>query len=325
MANSKTKLIIITSNLHNLDATLEAFVGLQCFHPVKADEFVDLVHGLTGLSEGNPCPELLNKIKDIEKENGITIPSIPAIATTNHIDHIQNRVSLIQNTLKSYAKQKDETAQLLQKYENSLIQMVNLESLEVSLDNIFACEYVYARVGRLPTESVEKLGFYQSKPFIFKSFSTDKNYSWCIYFTSQEYEREIDNIFSSLFFERIFIPDFIHGTPKDANESLTREIDATKIKLKSIRENREAFLQEVIGELHVIKSELLLLDRINEAKRYVVVMRHKFSITGFVKEKDVSSVQDIYKEIKQVEVSVLPSDYDRRLKHPSKLKDQAAF
>ncbi len=325
MAYSKTKLIIITSNMLNLDATLETFVGLHCFHPVKADEFVDLVHGLTGFFEGNPCPELLNKIKDIEKENGINIPGVPAQTVHKTFVQMQRRVANIHKTLKSFAKHTNESVQLLQKYDDALIQMKNLESLEVSLDDMFACDYVYARVGRLPTESVEKLEFYQSKPFIFKSFSTDKNYSWCIYFTSQEYEREVDNIFSSLFFERIFIPDFIHGTPKDANESLTKEIDATKTELKSIQENKTAFLQSILEELDIIKGELLLLDRINEAKKYVVGMGDKFSITGFVKEKDVSSVKELFQTMKQVGISILPADYDRRLKLPSKIRDQTAF
>lgn len=325
MAHSKTKLIIITSNLQNLDATLEAFVKLHCFHPVKSDEFVDLVHGLAGMYEGNPCPDLLNILRGIEKENEIKLPNAFAQTVHNRFDYMQKRVSSIQKTLKSFAEDIKESILLLHKYNDALIQMKNLESLEISLDDMFACDYVYARVGRLPTESVEKLEFYQSKPFIFKSFSTDKNYSWCIYFTSQEYEREVDNIFSSLFFERILIPDFIHGTPKSANESLTKEIEAMNSEIKTVQENKTEFLKSVLEELHIFKSELLLLDRINEAKKFVVGMGKKISITGFVKEKDVSVIENRFESMRQVSLSILPPNYDKRLKPPLKLKDQTAF
>lgn len=45
-----------------------------------------------------------------------------------------------------------------------------------------------------------------------------------MYYTTDEYKREVDNIFSSLFFERIHIPDFVHGKPKEAIAALEEEI-----------------------------------------------------------------------------------------------------
>lgn len=40
--------------------------------------------------------------------------------------------------------------------------------------------------------------------------------------TTQKYEGDVDNMFSSLYFERIRIPEFVHGTPEKAAGNAAR-------------------------------------------------------------------------------------------------------
>ena len=44
-----------------------------------------------------------------------------------------------------------------------------------------------------------------------------------MYMTTESKAPEIDNIFSSLYFERIHIPEFVHGTPESALQVLKEE------------------------------------------------------------------------------------------------------
>jgi len=325
MGYAKTRLVIITSTLPNLDETLEIFADLNCFHPVKFEAFVDLVHGLKSLSEDNPCPSILSELEDIEKENGLEIEAVATKTASHQAAELEKDISAIHQKLKEFAKAKGEKLDQKHKYEEARVQMQNLEGLEVAIDDIFACEYVYARVGRLPMESLDKLDFYQSRPFLFNSFSVDRNYSWCMYFTSQEFEREVDNIFSSLFFERIRVPDFIHGTPKEALVTLSKEIADLDAELDRIAKERQAFIEENLDSLKHAKGELTLLKRIYDAKEYVVGMGDKFAITGFIRAKHVKIVHNHFREHQEIEVSILPADSDKRLTPPIKLKDDQAF
>jgi len=80
-------------------------------------------------------------------------------------------------------------------------------------------------------------------------------------------------------------------------------------------------LQESKHELVAIKNELLFLAKINEAKKYVVNLGEKFSITGFAEATDVERIKERFANIKDVEVTVRPAGADKRLVPPTKLKN----
>ncbi|MDD3122865.1 MAG: V-type ATPase 116kDa subunit family protein [Candidatus Izemoplasmatales bacterium] len=322
MAIAKTELVNISSDLHNLDSVLERFVDLKCFHPVLSSQIVDCVHGLTSFTSDNPCNVILNELIEIEKEFEFAIPLVEVTTIDYSLDKMNDYVSTTHQKLKSLVNQKKDTLELIRKYEDALIQVKNIESLDISLDDVFSCDYVYARVGRLPTDSVEKLRFYRSRPFIFKSFSVDKDYSWCMYFTTNEYEREVDNIFSSLFFERIHIPDFVHGTPVDAKLTLAKEIEVASSQLDKIQVSINDALEDSDHDLSVIMAELLFLNKIYEAKKYVVGLGDKFTINGFIEPKDEMVIKDKFKDLEDIEIQIRPADSDKRLKTPTKLKNR---
>lgn len=321
MAIAKTKLVNITADLQDLDKVLERFVGLRCIHPVLATEFVEKVHGLTAFSADNPCSVILKELTDMEKEFEYTIE----VATIDYIgsstEEMKSYVANTHQKIKAIADQKKNTHDLIQKYQNALIQIKNIGSLDISLDDVFSCDYVYSRVGRLPNDSVEKLKYYRSRPFIFKSFSEDKNYSWCMYFTSNEYEREVDNIFSSLFFERIHIPDFVHGTPEAAEVTLQNEITFLEDSLKQIDADMKKILSECDHDLGVVKAQLLFQNRTYEAKKYVVGLGDKFTITGFIEPIDEPTLRKQFEGINDLEIRIRPALSDMRLKAPTKLKN----
>ncbi|MGD9910575.1 MAG: V-type ATP synthase subunit I [Candidatus Izemoplasmatales bacterium] len=321
MAIAKTRLVNITSNIDYLDRVLARFVELHDIHPVPATQFVDKVHGLTSFSSDNPCNLILKEILEIEAEFNIDIEVQEMCQIDDSLDKMKEYVESTHHKLTALLDQKKVTLDLVRKYQDALIQVKNINSLDISLDDVFSCDYVVSRVGRLPMDSVEKLRFYRNRPFIFKSFSVDKNYSWCMYFTSNDYEREVDNIFSSLFFERIHIPDFVHGTPEDAEVKLIQEIELTTSHLEKVKQSLFEVLKEAHHDISHIKSELLMLNKIYDAKKYVVGLGDKFTITGFIEQKDEKIIIEKYKDLKEVEVLFRPALSDKRLLPPTKLKN----
>lgn len=319
MAVAKLKLFRINANVTNLDQVLERFVSLECVHPVEANKFVDQVHGLTSIISQNPCSLIYKELIDIEKENQIEIPEVVIYKMDYSLDNMRDYVSNVHEKLKKLVQDKKETISLITKYKNALIQVKNIENLDISLDDLFSCEYCNARVGRIPMDSIMKLQYYENKPFIFKSFHEEKNYCWCMYLSTNKYEREIDNIFSSLFFERIHIPDFVHGTPESAQVSLAMEIKVAEDSLDSINKAIKKIIDTNINVLSNIKGELIFLNKIYDAKKYVVGLGDKFSITGFVETKNVSKVEKKFADIEEIETEIMPPDSDKRLKPPTKL------
>lgn len=322
MSIANIRLVNIMGHRDDLDPALERFVKLNCFHPAEASKIVDRVHGLTAYNAESPCNRILKELDEIEDEFDFCIHPAQVDTVDYTLEKIQDYVSRTHKKLRGLLDQKKNTRELIKKYKDALVQVKNIEALDVSLDDIFSCDYVYARVGRLPIDSIDKLKFYRSRPFIFKSFSTDEHYSWCMYFTTNQYEREVDNIFSSLFFERIHIPDFVHGTPEKAEDTLEKEIDVAEDQLKQLQEEIQDVLVESEHDMGLIKGELLFLDKINKAKRYVVGLGDKFQITGFIDIKDEDRLMDKFSDVEdKVDIEIHPADSDKRLKPPTKLKN----
>jgi V/A-type H+-transporting ATPase subunit I len=193
--------------------------------------------------------------------------------------------------------------------------------LDVPLDDLFACKYITIRFGRLPNDSVEKLSYFQNKPYVFKAFNFDESYTWCMYFTTDEYKREVDNIFSSLFFERIFIPDFVHGTPKEAVSALEKEIELAQKHIDHYKSDIYEITCGCTNRLACIKAELLFVNRIFEAKKYVVGLGDKFSISGFMPVEDVHRFEKAFEGVSDVEIEINEPDTDKRITTPTKLKN----
>ena len=91
-----------------------------------------------------------------------------------------------------------------------------------------AAKYLQIEFGKLPVNNISKLDYYESLPFIFKEFEHDSHYTWCMYITTPSDAPEVDNIFSSLYFERIRIPYFVHGSPELAINEIKEEANVAK-------------------------------------------------------------------------------------------------
>ena len=321
MSIAKTKLITISSGLDKLDQTLMRFIDLEDFHPVFSSKIVETVHGLTSFSPDNACTGIISELAQLEREFNLDLPNLEVRSTDYDFEKFHQTITESHNLLKEYLEKIKEDQALIAKYQEALTQVKNIESLDVSLDDIFSCRYVYARAGRLPIDSVEKLKYYRNRPFVFKSFSNDQSFSWCMYFTTPEYEREIDNIFSSLFFERIRIPDFVHGTPEKAEETLQTEINRLNGDIETKNQELQATTDDYSRRLSTLKGQLLFLNRIFEAKRYVVGLGDRFTISGFTEVANVDKVKNQFAGIDDLEIEVRPPGSDKRIMPPTKLKN----
>lgn len=321
MAIAKMKLIDITADIDQLDVVLARFIDVKNFHPIQAHEIVERVHGLTALSDENPCSTLLQEIKDIETKYGLSFPVIDQAEQVYSFNQMYDYLEAVKHKLAEEEGRIKELETHISEYKDALIQVRNINSLDFPFEDLFASEFFSIRFGRLPNDSVEKLKFFRSKPFVFKSFTQDQNNSWCMYFTTDEFKHEVDNVFSSLFFERIFIPDFVHGKPKEAMKALETEIEQAEKMVKQYRADMLDYVNECSNKISCLKGELAFLNRIFEAKKYVVGLGDKMKISGFAEKKTIHEIRKLFTDINDVEIEVNDAESDKRVTPPTKLKN----
>lgn len=321
MAIAKMKLVNITGDNEYLNDVLLKFVDLDYFHPEPASKFVDSVHGLTTLNEENPIIEVLNHFKEVIQDMDLDVPDREMRSRDYDLAHINAYVDEVHKRYSEGAIVKKDLETVIQENKDALMTVRHIESIDLNLDDLFECEYIKIRFGRLPLDSVEKLQYYRNRPFVFKTFHTDDTYSWCVYLTTAKYEGDVDNIFSSLYFERIRIPEFVHGTPERAKETLQEEIDNDYKQLQHVNEVLSKLKDGCMEHFAEIKGELEFLNHTYEARKYVVGLGERFSITGFIVEDDVDRLKETFSQLKEVEIEVRPAHSDKRLAPPTKLKN----
>lgn len=321
MAIAKMNLVNITSDQTRLNEVLLRFVELDCFHPEPAAKIAESVHGVTTLQEEDPYAELLTQLKDLEVNLGLSLTSEFVKDQTCDLGEIKAYMNELQSNWEQILSVKSELDGVIQANQDALTQVENIEGIDISLDDIFSCRYVNVRFGRLPLNSVDKLQYYSDRPFVYRSLKEDSSYSWCMVLSTPKYEREVDNILSSLYFERIRIPDFVHDTPEKAKENLKAEIENDYRQLAEVEAEKEAFITGCTERLQQIKGKLLFLENTFEARKFVVGLGERFTITGFAASEDITKIQAVFADLSDVEIAARPAHSDNRFNPPTKLKN----
>ena len=103
----------------------------------------------------------------------------------------------------------------------------------------------------MPAENIDKLQYYGDQEFLLKIFHKDVKETYCCYITTLKHAPKIDNIFSSLYFKQIQIPNFVHGTASEALSMLKEK------KQTHLLTEVEIPLSKVLGKVKVYHLECL--------------------------------------------------------------------
>ncbi|HAH94378.1 MAG TPA: V-type ATP synthase subunit I, partial [Dielma fastidiosa] len=321
MAITKMRLMNIITDKQHLEEMLLRFSTLDNFHPELANKIVDRVSGLAVLNDANPYADLLSKVSELCAEMDLTFVKKPIDSYFINLDETNKMINEIKAKFDQIHEIKKELQTVIEENKMAVIQVKNVSAMNINFDDLFSCRYLKIRVGRMPKQSVDKLQYYNNRPYIFKEFNKDEHFCWCMYITTMRYEGEVDNIFSSLHFERVRIPDFVHGTPEGAIKELEEDMKQDQEHLDHVIETEKKFVEESAERLSELYTKLQCLNQTYEVQKYVVLLGERASISGFVSEEDVERVKQQFADIANVEVEVRPAHSDSRLMPPTKLKN----
>lgn len=287
----------------------------------KVSQAVEEATGYLPMEGDNPYKGLLTKIFEIATTTGIDLKEPKVTDVSMAPDSMDAFLEKFDEDLKTLVEYKQELRDFIQHNESALSLLEKFDSLKVSVDDIFACQYVKVRFGKLPIDSYDKLRYYSDRLFLFLSLSKDKKFHWGVYFTTEESAAEVDDIFSSLYFERIWIPKTIHGTPEMARQNLEASLKQTYEDVETVDKqitdlvtrNREAFLS--------VYAKIYGLNETFEMRKYVGVHQDMFHITGFIPTKTQKKFAALFDGIDEVHIDFKPHDSDKRLETPTKLKN----
>ena len=321
MAIEKMALINLIGNMEDLDQTLLICLQSGFFHPEVAIHTADSSHGFHVLEGENPYAPLMTQVKRLASDLDIRLHEVPFPKGGQTAEVIQSRLNSLQEQSTVLAEQKRAVQENILQHEQVLIQLTHLAGLNISFDDIFSCQYVKSRFGRLPRDSYEKLSYYDDRKFFFFPFDSDKEYYWGVYFAPATKAASIDDIFTSLYFERIRIPDYAHGTPEQASANLTAVIESERQKLSEIEKQIAALRQTEETNLLQTYCAVCFWHKAFEMRKYVAVLGSRFYIVGFIPKAKNEEFKKQFESFENVSYVSKPYDADPSLSPPVKLKN----
>ncbi len=197
-----------------------------------------------------------------------------------------------------------------------------LSGLDTTLGEMFSCEYVKVRLGRIPTTNIRKLDYYSERPYFFFPMKEERDYTWCIYIVPKSQSKEADYLFNSLGFTRVYLPDYISGSSSEASERLLEEIRMETEKIDVINKKISAIAEREKEKFSQVYAKLVAFDNSYELRSNVLIMDTRFHFSGYIPARKEKRFEAIIEEIGDVEATPVPSD-DKNA--PVKLKNNRLF
>lgn len=324
MAVAKMKYLNVSGPEKVLSQTLNAIARCGLFAP----EGNEAIHSPVRFGQ-NQYEPLLTKAKGLLKDLGYSSLAKEYTGDINAYNKEQ-----VSEYLEKFAGEVARRNKRKTEVENELDLQVRTEGLlshmtdlDINIEELFTVQTMKVRVGRLPKTSYVRLAYYAEQGYNFTSYFNfivydfDGEYYWGLYFATRDKADEIDDIFKSLYFERIWVPEFVQGTPGEALQGIRKKIAELQGEMNEILSPTGIAAEEDLLTIQDMTNWLSMMCQLREMERYALVFGRTFYINGFVSVKSYQKFVEQMHTVPHVTVKDAEKDQQVPAKPPVKLKN----
>ena len=315
MSVRKVKVINIIGLLSELDKVIKFCGDSESFHPDDAMSFYSNTQDFIPMSDKNPYSAPLQSLRSAadmaEWKLEFRQPKNFSVSDKGVLKYVAS----ITDRLEALVNQKLIIRQEIDSCRRKIEQVGHFKGGNLDFSEIMKCKYITPCFGRIPRESYEKIEKFAENPFVmFFRCTEDDTHFWGVYFSPNEpsEKQTVDRIFSSLYFEKLDVPD-IAGKPED----YIRELESTLSELVEKQTANQKELDDLFKaegkKCTTYYSRLQELDSYHAIKRYVYKYHGSFILVGWIPENMEEYFTSQLDEIKSIEYSL--SDGKEELKH----------
>ncbi|MDL2233354.1 hypothetical protein LJC63_07215 [Ruminococcaceae bacterium OttesenSCG-928-L11] len=316
----------INGNSANLDDVLLIAMKSGKFQPEYAAKLSEYSVGSSALLR-NPYGALMVKINDMAAQLKIPLEYRDAkgLGDTSDreafIEECHEYLNKLRKEYPGYFEKQKKVMDEIASYTSALDMLGHVNVDDVNFDNIWNNEFLKIRFGRLPTANAAKLEVYEDKPYEWYKLDSNPSFIWCLYFTADEYKDDIDQMFFSLGFERLRVPDFVHGTASQAMASIRDSLQEERKLLWQAGEEIDDFVKREQETFLRVYTIVKYFHDAYDLRRYVVSIRDHFHLVGFVLERDAGEFIKLFANIQGLDIQVIPAGGQDRIPVPVKLRN----
>lgn len=310
-----------------LDDVLERCILSGSFHPENAAKLSEYSVGSPSLLR-NPYAGLLVKIREIASSLQIPLGyrdfstlEFGRESRGAFVEQAHEYLNLLRQEYPKYFARKNKLNDEIISYSTALDMLSKVQTPEINFDRLFSGSFLKVRFGKAPTAGLDKLDVYEDKPYALYRLSSELGFTWCIYITAKQFASEIDELLQNVGFERLRIPDYVHGTAGDAISFVRDGLEQEREKSREAGDEIDEFVGRERDRFLMLYSRAKFLHDAYDLRKYAVLLRGVFHVVGFVparKEKEFLALMD---GVQQIKVTHCPAGGDDRLETPVQLKN----
>lgn len=237
----KMKLLHITGPKDDIDRVMQVYLEKYEIH------FENAMSSLSSISNVRPFLET-NVYQDVyangekllkyldQKDTGQLVQMAPEEAKKIVQDAYEQTGQLVE--------QKRELLKRNQELQEFMGGLSSFRRLDFEFKKLLDFRFIKFRMGRIPIEYYHKLENYiREVPYtVFYECDSDENYVWGVYFVPYMHAVEMDAMYLSFHFERLYMPNSVEGTPQEAYEAAQKEIAENEEKIRGLSEKMHDIL-----------------------------------------------------------------------------------
>ncbi len=173
-------------------------------------------------------------------------------------------------------------------------------NINYDLSSILKFRFIHYRFGRIEKEYFEKFKnyIYDNLDTVFIKCEEDDEYIWGIYFMPHHEAHKVNAVYSSMHFERIFIPDEYNGTATEAFTELQKQYDSIQSQLEENKNASLKYLKDNSRDIVSAKEAISHLSRNFDVRKAAACTHGEkdnfYILCGWMTKKDsVSFLEDI--------------------------------
>jgi len=196
LAVCNIKVVSIIGTIPSLDGVSKICGNCGFFVPGNIQDFNLNSEGLKAYNENNPYSELIKKLEEIASIFGRSLSFVNIDRFNAGKKEVGDFIEKLDIKIKDLESKKKSAIKNIENLEKSLNLINKFCGKNLNLEEIFKCEYVTVRFGRLSKDAYNKLKNLKNDSYImFFPCKEEGNYYWGVYFAPTENLKEIDSFF----------------------------------------------------------------------------------------------------------------------------------
>lgn len=290
----KMTFLSISGPKDDIDRVVSQYLSRYDIHLENALSELRAVQDLRPFTDSNPYRDVCQKAQQMKQLFSSSLdPDVSSLSA----EQAAKTISRLSGQLEEVTSARDELKEQARKLEESKDRISPFTDLNYNLSAILHFKYVRFRFGRVPKEYYTKLNqyVYDTIDSVVYKCQEDDNYVWLVYFVPQSISQKIDAIFSSLHFERFYLPDEYEGTPSEANKALEEQIKKLQQQITALDMKEIQFLKDHEEEFMAAAKRLdIFATNFNVRKLAACTPNKKatfYILCGWMTEKEASAFQ----------------------------------